>query len=118
MLEDARCLFDMLVTKDVVTRLQDMLSIDLVKMLSPPMTTMKQTKLVVANAFSVACLLKACAAAGALQRGKLPHSQIVDAGAAADLDVASSLVEMYAKCGKLEESCRVFHSLPSKEVAT
>lgn len=64
------------------------------------------------------CGLKACAAIGAVQKGRQLHSQIRDSGLESDTTVGSSLLDMYAKCGNLEDAQRVFDRLPNKDLVT
>ncbi|KAH6775323.1 Pentatricopeptide repeat superfamily protein [Perilla frutescens var. hirtella] len=59
----------------------------------------------------------ALAALGNLERlkqGKEVHALVVTGGFSADVFVGSSLIDMYAKCGILEESRRVFDGMPRK----
>jgi pentatricopeptide repeat protein len=52
----------------------------------------------------------------ALEEWRLAHEQIIGSGWHSDLFVESSLVDMYAKCGSLEEAWRVFNNMPSRNV--
>jgi pentatricopeptide repeat protein len=61
-------------------------------------------------------VLNACASVGALEEGRLVHEQIVLCGHESDDVVSSSLIIMYAKCGSLEDSWKVFDSIPRKTV--
>lgn len=64
------------------------------------------------NAVSFACSLTACAHLGALERGQEVHADIVRDGFENDLCVSSSLIDMYAKCGIIEEARDVFDTMP------
>jgi pentatricopeptide repeat protein len=55
----------------------------------------------------------ACASIVALEEGRPAHKQIVESEKDSDFFVRSSLVDMYAKCGSMEEALRVFNELPS-----
>ncbi len=55
----------------------------------------------------------ACASIVALEEGRPAHKQIVESGKDSDFFVRSSLVDMYAMCGSMEEALRVFNELPS-----
>lgn len=70
------------------------------------------------NHVTFVSLLKVCSNIGALDQGKLIHGHIVEGGFLADVCVGSSLIEMYAKCGDLQDACRVFHELPKRDVVT
>jgi pentatricopeptide repeat protein len=62
--------------------------------------------------------IKACACLGALQDGRLVHQQLIQSGCESDVFVGSSLVDMYAKCGSIEDAWRVFNKMPSRDVVT
>ncbi|KAH7282771.1 hypothetical protein KP509_35G047100 [Ceratopteris richardii] len=62
------------------------------------------------------CILKVCGYTEALIEGQAVHDQIVTHGLESDISVGSSLIEMYAKCGNIEESCKVFDTLQSKDL--
>ncbi len=51
-------------------------------------------------------VLSACASIEALEEGKHAHEQIIESGWDSDVFVQSSLVDMYAKCGNLEDAWR------------
>lgn len=51
-----------------------------------------------------------------LEQGKLLHSDIVKAGYELDIRVGTALVDMYAKCGSLEDALQVFNNLPQRNV--
>ncbi len=61
-------------------------------------------------------LLNACASIMALEEGRRAHEQIIQGGCESDTSVGSSLIDMYAKCGSMEEASRVFNKLPSRAV--
>ncbi len=62
-------------------------------------------------------LLHACARVAVLKDGKQIHEQIIQSGFESDLFVASSLIDMYAKCGSIEDAQRVFDRMPTRDVA-
>jgi pentatricopeptide repeat protein len=49
-------------------------------------------------------VLNACASAVALEQGRCVHQQIFQSGLESDVFVGSSLVDMYAKCGSIEDA--------------
>jgi pentatricopeptide repeat protein len=63
-------------------------------------------------------VLNACASVGALEDGRHAHEQIIQKGWESDFGVGSSLVDMYAKCGSMEEAWRVFSSMPAHDVVS
>lgn len=64
------------------------------------------------NVVTFACVLKACGSFKALQNGLEIHAQIVwQSSLESDILVSTALVDMYAKCGALEEAQEVFEEL-------
>jgi pentatricopeptide repeat protein len=63
-------------------------------------------------------VLNACASVVALEEGRCIHQQIIQSGCESEVFVGSSLVDMYAKCGSIEEAWRVFKEMPSRNVVT
>lgn len=62
--------------------------------------------------------LKGCGSAQALSGGRMLHSMIVKNMLECDMLIGSSLVDMYAKCGSLEEAQKVFDNLPKQTVVS
>jgi len=52
-------------------------------------------------------VLNACASVVALEEGKHAHEQIIERGWDSNAFLASSLVDMYAKCGSMKDAFRV-----------
>ncbi len=63
-------------------------------------------------------VLNACASIMALEEGRRAHEQIIQSGCESDAFVGSSLIDMYAKCGSMEEASRVFNAMPSHDVSS
>ncbi|KAJ7290913.1 hypothetical protein O6H91_Y025600 [Diphasiastrum complanatum] len=63
-------------------------------------------------------ILKACASTGALDEGKQIHALLKQKGLAADICIASSLIDMYAKCGSLVAACEIFDEMAGKDVVS
>jgi len=61
-------------------------------------------------------VLNACASVLVLEEGRRAHEQIIRSSCESDVFVGSSLVDMYAKCGSMEDAERVFHKVPSTNV--
>jgi len=57
-------------------------------------------------------VLNACASIGALEEGMHGHEQIIQRGFESNVQLAN-LIDMYAKCGIMEEAWRVFNKIPS-----
>jgi hypothetical protein len=52
----------------------------------------------------------------AIEEGRCAHEQIFQSGWELDAFVGSSLINMYAKCGSMEDECRVFSKMPLRNV--
>ncbi len=63
-------------------------------------------------------LLNTCAGLGALEDGRLVQEQLIQSGCESDVFVGNSLVDMYTKCGNLEDAWRVFNKMPSQNTVT
>ncbi|GMN52540.1 hypothetical protein TIFTF001_021682 [Ficus carica] len=61
-----------------------------------------------ANEVTMVSVLCACAHLGALEQGRLMHNYIVDNRLDLTLELRTSLVDMYAKCGVIVEALGVF----------
>lgn len=60
------------------------------------------------NVFTISSVLSACAALAALIEGKQVHTIVCKTGFGANEYIASSLVDVYAKCGSIAQSHAVF----------
>ncbi|GFP98713.1 putative pentatricopeptide repeat-containing protein at5g59200 chloroplastic [Phtheirospermum japonicum] len=79
---------------------------------------MQREKNVRANEFTIVCILSACAQLGALELGKWVHSYVDKYNIKINHFVGSALINMYSKCGSIEEAERVFKRLIEKDVST
>ncbi|XP_024536685.1 pentatricopeptide repeat-containing protein At5g27110 isoform X1 [Selaginella moellendorffii] len=70
------------------------------------------------NSVTYVAALKACAALGALERGRRFHAEICSAGLETDTMVANSLVDFYGKCGSMAEAEEVFRKISTKTMVT
>ncbi|XP_030540499.1 pentatricopeptide repeat-containing protein At2g40720 [Rhodamnia argentea] len=68
-----------------------------------------------ATKFTFPSLLKACASLRNLCYGKTVHSSVIALGLRDDLYIASSLIDMYVKCGSLDDAIRVFDELTESQ---
>lgn len=67
------------------------------------------------DSYSFTAALSACGSLGLVQLGKLIHSKIVKFGVECSIVVSNSLIDMYGKCGLVEESTRVFVNMMEKD---
>lgn len=61
-------------------------------------------------------VLLACGEMGALGTGKMVHEFIKSSRFKIDLKLGTALVDMYAKCGDIDNSLRVFNAMHKKDV--
>eukprot|EP01018_Ginkgo_biloba_P010468 Gb_28787 [translate_table: standard] len=66
--------------------------------------------------FTFASVLKACAGEGALEQGKQVHESIIKTGFEANIFVGSALVDMYVKCGSIDDARHVFDRMFQRDV--
>ncbi|CAL9178599.1 unnamed protein product [Musa hybrid cultivar] len=70
------------------------------------------------NGMTVASAISACASLQALDNGKELHSYAIRIGCIHSILVGNSLIDMYAKCGRLEDAQRIFEEMAEKDVFT
>ncbi|ERM98117.1 hypothetical protein AMTR_s00095p00039180 [Amborella trichopoda] len=68
------------------------------------------------NKFTLASALTASAKLTAMETGKLIHAQIIKTGVQTDSFIASSLLDMYSKCGSLEKAVSCFEEAPKGDI--
>lgn len=73
---------------------------------------------VTGNEFTFPSVLKACASTMDFIFGKQVHGIIVVTGFESDVFVANTLVLMYAKCGNILDSRRLFEDIPERNVVS
>eukprot|EP00250_Pteridium_aquilinum_P002133 c12336_g2_i1 orf=2-2101(-) len=61
-------------------------------------------------------ILKVCTTLASLNQGKLLHASSIEAGFHLDVHVCSALVDMYAKCGSIEDAYKVFVGMPARDI--
>lgn len=77
--------------------------------------TLAQKKL---NVVTVINLLEACSALAELRRSKWAHGISIRRGLEAKVAVGTAIVEMYSKCGAIEDSRKAFKQIPEKNVVS
>nr|CAB3488878.1 unnamed protein product [Digitaria exilis] len=75
-----------------------------------------QENVVELTELAVVSVLGACAEMGELELGRRIHNYLASKGIAADGYVGNALVDMYAKCGRLELARLVFDSMSIRDV--
>ncbi|KAI3866220.1 hypothetical protein MKW92_004031 [Papaver armeniacum] len=66
-----------------------------------------------ANEVTMVSVLCACAHLGALEKGKIMHNYVKENKLPLTLVLQTSIVDMYAKCGAIEDAFAVFHEVPA-----
>eukprot|EP01018_Ginkgo_biloba_P024035 Gb_18986 [translate_table: standard] len=70
------------------------------------------------NQFTFASVLPACANVAALERGMEIHENIIRSGFRSDVFVGSALLDMYVKCGNIENARDVFDEMTERDVVS
>eukprot|EP01018_Ginkgo_biloba_P004534 Gb_08029 [translate_table: standard] len=70
------------------------------------------------NRSTFSSVLSACASLATLEQGKLVHAHIIKLAFESDVFVGTSLVDMYAKCGSILDSLKVFNKMPERSVVS
>ncbi|XP_027174152.1 pentatricopeptide repeat-containing protein At5g66520-like [Coffea eugenioides] len=68
--------------------------------------------------FVAASMLSACIGLGALEQGKWIHRYIKESGIEVDSKLQTTVIDMYCKCGCLDEAFEVFKRLESKGISS
>ncbi|KAL5769681.1 hypothetical protein ACOSP7_013835 [Xanthoceras sorbifolium] len=66
--------------------------------------------------FSLTSIVSACANAGILELGRQMHAYITKVGHKVDAHLSSSLIDMYAKCGSLDDAWIIFKQTDNPNV--
>eukprot|EP01018_Ginkgo_biloba_P022102 Gb_10152 [translate_table: standard] len=66
--------------------------------------------------FTFASLLRACASLAAIEQGRQAHAYFIKTGLEINIFVGGALVDMYAKCGCIEDARYVFDRMPTLDV--
>jgi pentatricopeptide repeat protein len=77
-----------------------------------------QSEVVQPDSVTFVGVLNACASVMALEEGRLAHEQIIQSNCESNVFVVSSLVDMYTKCGSLEDAQKVFNRTPRHNVVS
>jgi pentatricopeptide repeat protein len=73
---------------------------------------------IIPGQFTLAMVLSACASLAAVDCGKQVHSYIIKSGFGSYLSVGNALITMYAKCGMIEDSHKMFYQIPGRDVVS
>ncbi|KMT07460.1 hypothetical protein BVRB_6g150780 [Beta vulgaris subsp. vulgaris] len=70
------------------------------------------------DTFAMTTVLNACASGGLLDDGKEAHEYLKKHNMQSDLSVCNALIDMYIKCGSMEDAELVFSQLSSVDIIT
>ncbi|KAM1394336.1 hypothetical protein ACFX2F_030391 [Malus domestica] len=70
------------------------------------------------NAITVTSILSAHSQLAALEKGKEIHRTLIDSELETNEIVMGALLDMYAKCGVVDEALNVFNSLPDRDLVS
>ncbi|XP_057982480.1 pentatricopeptide repeat-containing protein At5g66520-like [Malania oleifera] len=70
------------------------------------------------NEVTVVAVLSACADLGALDLGRKIHEYSNESKFTRNTHVSNTLIDMYVKCGCLEDACRVFYEMEERTVVS
>uniref|UniRef100_A0A1J3J238 Pentatricopeptide repeat-containing protein n=1 Tax=Noccaea caerulescens TaxID=107243 RepID=A0A1J3J238_NOCCA len=70
------------------------------------------------DGFTLVNVLSACASLGSLSQGEWVHVYMDKNGIVIDGFLATALVDMYSKCGKIDKALEVFRATSEKDVST
>ncbi|XP_058076933.1 pentatricopeptide repeat-containing protein At1g74600, chloroplastic-like [Magnolia sinica] len=66
------------------------------------------------NGFTFSSILTACASVGELDMGRGIHGWVIKCGAEDDIFVGTAIIDMYVKCGDVNEAVKEFSWMPSR----
>eukprot|EP01018_Ginkgo_biloba_P004806 Gb_36676 [translate_table: standard] len=70
------------------------------------------------NQFTFVSVLRACANLAALEQGMEIHEEIIRSGFQSDVFVSNALVDMYAKCGSIENARKSFDKMSHRDIVS
>jgi pentatricopeptide repeat protein len=78
----------------------------------------RQLEVVRPDSFTFVAVLNACTSVVAIEEGRSAHEQVIQSGWDSYVKVGNCLVDMYAKCGSMEDTWRVFNNMASHDVVS
>lgn len=70
------------------------------------------------DGFTMVSLLSACAEVGALALGRRAHVYMLKVGLNTNMHANNALLDLYAKCGSIRESQKLFHEMEERNVVS
>jgi pentatricopeptide repeat protein len=117
-IEDARDVFDKMPQRDLVLWNAMITAYAKNEPVEEALKLFDEMKLlgIRADHFTFASVLPVCANLGTLELGKEIHHEIDRSGYQSDVYVGSALIDMYVKCGSVEDARQVFEKMPTRDV--
>eukprot|EP01018_Ginkgo_biloba_P019480 Gb_00846 [translate_table: standard] len=118
--EVARHLFDRMPTKDTVAWSAMISAYVQNGYFSEGMVLFNQMQLVgvTLDSVTIVSVLPAFAHLASLQQGKMIHAYITKKGFETNILVGTALIDMYAKCGSIQNARQLFDRMPGRNVAS
>eukprot|EP01018_Ginkgo_biloba_P010080 Gb_35396 [translate_table: standard] len=119
-IEDARMVFDKMPKQDVVPWNAMMAGYDQQGCGEEALQLCKimQQAGMKPDRFTFASILSVCATLALLEQGNQVHSHIIKTGFGSDDFVGNALLDMYAKCGSIENACKIFDNMLDRDVVS
>ncbi|KAJ4957841.1 hypothetical protein NE237_024952 [Protea cynaroides] len=70
------------------------------------------------NEFTIASLLSVCGNTAILEQGKQVHAHVLSIGLELDIMINSALINMYSKCGSIDDASQVFYSAGNEDTVS
>ncbi|KAK1425470.1 hypothetical protein QVD17_20822 [Tagetes erecta] len=70
------------------------------------------------DSMTMVSVVQSCASLGALQQGRWAHDYVIRNQIGINVYLGAGLINMYARCGSIEEARQVFDKMPQKDVVT
>lgn len=69
---------------------------------------------IVCDEYALSAAIQACIGVGSIDVGEMVHAQIITRGFSSPAFINTSLLSMYAKLGRIGDSCKVFNSMENR----
>ncbi|KAH9326421.1 hypothetical protein KI387_006599, partial [Taxus chinensis] len=117
-LDIARPLFDKMIEKNVVSWNAMIAGYARIGNAGEALTLYNQMQLedVMPDPATMVSVVQACAALRDLQQGKWIHNYVVENGFDSDVILETALIDMYAKCGRIEFAYQLFENMSERNV--
>jgi len=118
--ENAHRMFELTPEKDIVAWNSVINGFALNGMPNEALTLFREMGLedVQPDGFTMVSLLSACAEVGALALGRRAHVYMLKVGLNTNMHANNALLDLYAKCGSIRESQKLFHEMEERNVVS